>query len=208
MLWTYGMFVFVLVIVSLLLKRQHNFRLLSYNIVYFDSKLMSKVIMSYLIYSTGCLFPLQLSVFTGWAICLSKWLSCDWEWLAWLQLPYWTVVFKYWLVTVSLVLDASDLSILSIDILVGYSLNTTDVWWQKVRWKFLLTSLSSINASLFFIRCLLKFIPLCTIKECSLNCTVYKRYVTFGTMVNNWTRLDRLNVKILTGPNCSLFFLA
>jgi hypothetical protein len=42
-------------------------------------------------------------------------ISCDVVWLAWLQLPNWAVVFKYWLVTVALVLVpvASNSSILS-----------------------------------------------------------------------------------------------
>jgi hypothetical protein len=56
---------------------------------------MSKVIMSYSIlsvYSTGD--PITVVYCNGNAIFLTKWMSCEVVWLAWLQLPYGAVVFN------------------------------------------------------------------------------------------------------------------
>jgi hypothetical protein len=96
--------------------RQYNYRLLSYCIVYFDTKLMSKVIMSYSIqlgYSHYNSYPV------GYAILYTNWLSCDWLWLAWWQLPNGAVLFEYRLVTV-LVPLASDSRILSLGTIYRY----------------------------------------------------------------------------------------
>jgi hypothetical protein len=70
-------------------------------------------------YSTGLVaggyFP-HYNYSIGYAILWMASLSCELVWLALLQLPNWVVVFKYWLVTVALVLVlvAIDSSILSV----------------------------------------------------------------------------------------------
>ena len=83
----------------MLLCSQYNVRLLSYCIVYFDIKLISKVVMSYLSYRLlNWAIPITRVYSMEYAIFLTNWsMSCDWVWLAWLQLSYWDVVFKYWL---------------------------------------------------------------------------------------------------------------
>jgi hypothetical protein len=105
--------------------RQYNFRLLRLlrndrSYCYFGIKLMSKVIMSYSIlsvYSTGD--PIPVVYCNGYAIFLTKWMSCEVVWLAWLQLPYRAVVFNILasngvliVVTASLLLPASLLVLL------------------------------------------------------------------------------------------------
>jgi hypothetical protein len=83
---------------------------LSYCMIHFDIKLMSKVIMSYSIQLSSQLVLFHYNSYSvGYAILYTNWLLCEVVWLAWLQLP---VVFKYRLVT-ALVPLASDSRILS-----------------------------------------------------------------------------------------------
>ena len=73
-------------------------------------------------------------------------MSCDWVWLAWLQLSYWDVVFKYWLVVVFLllVLLANDSRILS----VAHACTSMDCWSVMYVWALLSYSMSMSNRTL------------------------------------------------------------
>ena len=69
-------------------------QLLSYGIMCFDTKLMSKVIMSRSQRLLNWGYSHYTCLFNGQVIFLTQWIICDWVWLAWLQLSYWAVVFN------------------------------------------------------------------------------------------------------------------